>query len=147
MKDKKYARNPKESDHCPEATVGLKKRTVSCPQDRLRTGGPKQETLLLPDTLQLLPKTPSTTQSTTPIYNSDILLCSTEPTTHYCRRSAYQVYHYYYRHYRGRLRLQSQELQELSFQESLILYKNTSFPQPRLHHIIVNKSNIIVLES
>jgi hypothetical protein len=66
IKDKKYTRNPKESGRCPEATVGLNQRTVSCPQDRLRTGGPKQETLPPSDTLQL----PSTTASTTPIYYS-----------------------------------------------------------------------------
>ncbi len=61
------------------------------------------------DTLQLL----STTPSTTPIYNSSLLLRSTEPTIDYCGRSAYLVnyyYHYYYFcHYPGRLRLQSQE--------------------------------------
>jgi hypothetical protein len=41
IKDKKYIRNPNESSRCPEASVGPKQRTVSCPQDRLRTGGPK----------------------------------------------------------------------------------------------------------
>jgi hypothetical protein len=70
IKDKKYSRNPKESDRCPEAAAGLNQRTVSCLQDRHRTGGPKQETLPPSDILQLLP----TTLSTTPIYNSDILL-------------------------------------------------------------------------
>ncbi len=116
IKDKRYTRNPKESSHYPEATVGLKQRTVSCPQDRLRTGGPKQETLPLPR-LQLL----STTPPSTPIYNSSLLLLSTEPTTDYCGRSTYRVNYYYYyyyycyRHYRDGFCLQSQELQEVWF--------------------------------
>jgi hypothetical protein len=42
-----------ESDHCPEAAAGQSQRTVSCLQDRLRTGGPKQEILLSLDILQL----------------------------------------------------------------------------------------------
>jgi hypothetical protein len=147
IKDKKYSQNPKESDRCPEATSGLNQRTVSCLQDRLQTGGPKQETLFPLDTLQLRLQLPPTTLSTTPIYNSDILLHSTEPTTNYRGRSAYHVYYYYYyRRYRGRLRLQSQELREVSFRESLILHKNTSFLQPHLRRIIVYKPSIIVLE-
>jgi hypothetical protein len=76
IKDKKYTRNPKESDRCPEATAGPDQKTVSCLQDRLRTGGPKQETLLLPNTLQLRLLQYShrqlclQLQSTTPIYYS-----------------------------------------------------------------------------
>jgi hypothetical protein len=147
--DKKYTRNPKESDRCPEATAGLNQRTVRCLLDILRTGGPKQETLLLPDTLQLRLQLPPTTPSTTPIYNPDMLLRSTEPTTDYRGTSAYHVYYCYcyYRRYRGRPCLQSQELREVSFQELLILYKNTSFLQPCLRHIIAKKPSIMVLES
>jgi hypothetical protein len=86
--------------------------------------------------------------NTTPMYNSDILLRSTEPTTDYRGRFAYHVYYNYYsRRYRGHLCLQSQELREVSFQELLVLYKNTSLLQPGLRHIIVNKIDIIVLES
>jgi hypothetical protein len=48
--------------------------------------------------------------------------------------------------YRDYLRLQSRELLEVSFQESLILYKTTSLPQPLLRHILVNKDNITVLK-
>jgi hypothetical protein len=48
--------------------------------------------------------------------------------------------------YQDHLRLQSRELWEVSFQELLILYKNTIPPQPFLHHFIVNKDNIIVLK-
>jgi hypothetical protein len=128
--------------------VGLKQRTVSCPQDRLRSGGPKLRRLSpFLDTLQL----PSTTPSTTLIYNSSLLPRSTESTTNYQGRSVYRVnyyYCYYYcRHYRGHLHLQSQELREGSFRELLISYKNTSLPQPLLCCIIVNKTNIIVLKS
>ncbi len=59
-----------ENDRCPEAATGQNQRTVSCLQDGLQTGGPEQETLPSLDILQLLPTTPSTT----PIYNSEILL-------------------------------------------------------------------------
>ncbi len=73
--DKKYTRNPKESDRCPEATAGLNQRTVSCLQDRLQTGGPK--TGDSPSPLY------STTQSTTPadnsVYDSNIQLQYTTP--------------------------------------------------------------------
>jgi hypothetical protein len=133
-KDKKYTRKPKENSYCPEATVGLKQRTVSCPQDRLQTGGPNRRLSLFPDTLQL----PLTTLPMTSIYNSSLLLYSTEPTTDYRGRSAYQVnyyYYYYYRSYQGHLRLQSQELREVSFRELLILYKNTSLPQSLIPYI------------
>jgi hypothetical protein len=82
----------KESSYCPKATGGLKQRPVSCPQGRLRTGGPIQEIPLLPDTLQL----ESTTPSTTPVYNSSLQLRSTEQTTDYHGRSAYHVYYYFY---------------------------------------------------
>jgi hypothetical protein len=102
----------------------------------------KQETLLLSDTLQLRLQLLPTTPFTAPTYNSDILPCSSEPTTDYRGRSAYHVYYYYYCYYhccyRDRLCLQSQELREVSFQELLIFYKNTSFLQPRLRRIIVN---------
>ncbi len=47
-----------ESDRCPEAAAGLNQRTVSCLQNRLLTGGPKQETLPPSDILQLLSTTP-----------------------------------------------------------------------------------------
>ncbi len=63
-----------ESDRCPEAAAGQNQKTVSCLQDRLRTGGTKQETLPFLDILQLLLQLPPTTPSTTPIYNSEILL-------------------------------------------------------------------------
>jgi hypothetical protein len=63
-----------ESDHCPEAPAGQNQRTVSCLQDRLQIGGPKQETLPFLDILQLFLQLPPTTLSTTPIYNSEILL-------------------------------------------------------------------------
>ncbi len=63
-----------ESDHCPEAAAGQNQRTVSCPQDRLLTGGPKQENLPSSDILQLRLQLPSTIPFTTPTYNSDILL-------------------------------------------------------------------------
>jgi hypothetical protein len=66
-----------ESDCCPEAATGLIQRTVSCLQDRLRTGGPKQETLPSSDILQLPPTTPSTT----PVYNSEILIVLLLPIT------------------------------------------------------------------
>jgi hypothetical protein len=66
IKNKKYTRNPMESDRCPEATVGLNQRTVSCPQDRLRTGGLKQETLPLSVTLQLRLQL----RYTTPLYRA-----------------------------------------------------------------------------
>jgi hypothetical protein len=46
-----------ESDRCPEAAAGQNWRTVSCLQDRLQTGAPKQEILLSLDILQF----PSTT--------------------------------------------------------------------------------------
>jgi hypothetical protein len=63
-----------ESDRCPEAAAGQNQRTVSCLLDRLRTGGPKQEILPFLDILQLLLQLLPTTPSTTPIYNSKILL-------------------------------------------------------------------------
>ncbi len=50
-----------ESDRCPEVAAGQNQRTVSCLQDRLRTGGPKQEILLYPDILQLRLQLQSTT--------------------------------------------------------------------------------------
>jgi hypothetical protein len=92
---KKYTQNTKERSDCPEATVGLKQRTFSCPQDRLRIGGPKTGDSPLPDTLQLQPTTPSST----PVYNYSPLLRSTEPTTDYHERSTYQVYYYNYYYY------------------------------------------------
>ncbi len=48
--------------------------------------------------------------------------------------------------YWGYLHLQSRKRREVSFQELLILYKNTSPPQPLLRRILVNKDNIIVLQ-
>jgi hypothetical protein len=84
IKDKKYTRNLKESSRCPEATVGLNQRTVSCPQDRLRTGGPKQETLPFP-----IPRH-STTPVDNSVYNSNLRLCSGEPTTDIRGISTYQ---------------------------------------------------------
>jgi hypothetical protein len=54
-------------------------------------------------------------------------ITTTTTTTDYCGRSAYHVY-YYFRHYPGRLHLQSQELREVSFQESLILCKEYQLP-------------------
>jgi hypothetical protein len=48
---------------------------------------------------------------------------TTTTTTDYHGRSAYYYFYYYYRPYRGRLRLQSQELPEVSFQEPIIPYK------------------------
>ncbi len=117
-------------------------RTVSCPQDRLQTRGPKQETLPPPR----YSTTPPTTLPTTLIYNFSLLLCSTEPTTDYRGGSAYQVHYYYFRRYRGHLRLQSRELREVPFRELLILYKNARLPQPLLRYINVNKTEIIVLK-
>ncbi len=64
-------RNPKESSYCPEATVGLMQRTVSCPQDRLRTGGPK--------TGDSLASRHSTTPLNNSIYDSNLQLLSTTP--------------------------------------------------------------------
>ncbi len=90
IKDKKYTRNPKETSYCPEATVGLKQRTVSCPQDRLQTGGPKQETLS--------PPRYSTTPADNSAYNSDLQLLSTTPLY----RANYRL--------PGRIRLPSQIL-------------------------------------
>ncbi len=85
IKDKKYTQNQKkvttDSDRYPEAASGLIQRTVSCLQDRLRTGGPKQETLPSSDTLQLCLQFPTTTPSTTPVYNSKILLLLLLPIT------------------------------------------------------------------
>ncbi len=91
----------------------------------------KQETLPSSDILQLLLRLLLQLQSTTPRY--------------------YYHYYCYYRlprkiclprllllpPYRSHLRLQSQELREVSFQKSLILYKNTSFLQPRLRRVII----------
>jgi hypothetical protein len=54
-----------ESNRCPEAAARQNQRTVSCLQDRLRTGGPKQETLLFLDILQVHLQL----QSTTPRYH------------------------------------------------------------------------------
>jgi hypothetical protein len=48
-----------ESDHCPEAATSWNLRTVSCPQDRLRTG----ELLIL--LLLLLPRNKPPTTTTT----------------------------------------------------------------------------------
>jgi hypothetical protein len=70
-----------ESDRCPEAAAGVNQRTVICLQDRLRTGGPKQEALLSSDILQLRLQLPLTTPSTTPVYNSEILLLLLLPIT------------------------------------------------------------------
>ncbi len=39
-----------KSDRCPEAAAGQNKRTVSCPQDRLRTGELSLSTTTVPDT-------------------------------------------------------------------------------------------------
>ncbi len=63
-----------KSDCCPEAAAGPNQRTVSCLQDRLPTGGSKQETLPFLDILQLCLQLLPTTPSTTPVYNSEILL-------------------------------------------------------------------------
>jgi hypothetical protein len=83
IKDKKYTGNPKESDCCPEATVGLNQRTVSCPQDRLRIGGPNRRLSFSPILYNSRRQLRLQLQSTTPI-----LLHSTEPTTDYRGRSA-----------------------------------------------------------
>jgi hypothetical protein len=50
-----------ESDRCSEAAAGQSQRTVSCLQDRLRTGGPKTG------------DSPFPRYSTTPVYYSEIL--------------------------------------------------------------------------
>ncbi len=88
----------------------------------------KQETLPSSDILQLRLQLPPKTPSATPVYNSwNITTTTTTTATYFRGRSAYHVY-YYYRHYRGHLRLQSQELWEVSFQEPLILYKENQLP-------------------
>jgi hypothetical protein len=69
------------SDCCPEAAAGQIQRTVSCLQDRLRTGSPKQDTLSSSDILQLRLQLPPTTLSTTPVYDSEILLLLLLPIT------------------------------------------------------------------
>jgi hypothetical protein len=71
IKDKKYMRNPKESSYCPEAAVGLELRTVSCPQGRLWTGGPK--------TRDSPSARYSTTRADNSAYNSDLQLLSNTP--------------------------------------------------------------------
>ncbi len=58
-----------ESDHCPEAAAGQNQRTVSCLQDRLRTGGPKTG------------DSPFPRYSTTPVYYSEILSLLLLPIT------------------------------------------------------------------
>jgi hypothetical protein len=61
-----------ESYHCPEAAAGQDQRTVSCLQDRLRTGGPKTG------------DSPFPRYSTTPLHNFGIPLPITgedPPTT------------------------------------------------------------------
>ncbi len=147
IKDKKYTWNPKESSRCPEATEGLNQRTVSCPQDRLRTGGPKQETLRLPRY--------STTPTDNSVYNSDLQLL---PTTSFYRAN--------YRLPR-KIRLPSQLLLPLQLLPSLPRSSSPSEPRTSksivsrivntvqeyqspsalLRRIIVNKTSIIVLES
>jgi hypothetical protein len=71
IKDKKYTRNPKESSNCPEANVGLKQRTISYPQDRLQTGGPK--------TGDSSRSQYSTTPANNSVYVSRLQLLSTTP--------------------------------------------------------------------
>ncbi len=135
IKDKKYTRNPKESDRCPEATAGPNQRRVSClPTDSEQEV--QNRRLSLPPIFY------------NSVYNSSQQLryTTTTTTTDYWRRSAYHVY-YYYRRYQGRLCLQSQELRKVSFQELLILHKDTNFLQPHLRRIIVSEPSIIVLKS
>jgi hypothetical protein len=71
IKDKKYTRNPKGSSSCPEATVDLRQRKVSCPQDRLRIGGLKTGDSPPPPTLyNSCRQLRLQLQSTTPLYYS-----------------------------------------------------------------------------
>jgi hypothetical protein len=83
----------KENSYCPGAAVGLKQRTVTCPQDSLQTGGPK--------TGDSPPSRYSTTTANNSVYNSSLRLLSTTPlyraSYRLPGRSAYHVY-YYYRH-------------------------------------------------
>ncbi len=86
-------------------------------------------------------------------YNSNLQPRDTTTTTDYLGRSGhyyyyyyYDYYYYYYRRYRGHLRLQNQELREVSFQESIILYKEYQLPATLLCYFIVIKSSIIVFE-
>ncbi len=64
-------RNPKESSYCSEATVGLNLRTVNCPQDSLRTRGPRTG------------DSPPSRYSTTPFYNSALQLRETPRDFHF----------------------------------------------------------------
>jgi hypothetical protein len=113
-----------ESDRCPEAAAGQNQRTVSCLQDRLRTGGLKQEILLLPIFYNSVYNLNLQPQDTTTDYRGKLAY---HYYNDYPGRYAYH-YYYYYCLYRGRLRLQSQELQEVSFQEFIILYKEYQLP-------------------
>ncbi len=53
---------------------------------------------------------------------------------------------YHYLCYGYNLHLQNWKLQEVSFQELIISYKEYPLPQPHIHYIVVTKDNIIVLE-
>jgi hypothetical protein len=93
-------------------------------QDWLRTEGLKQENLphLILHNFQLL-----LLLLLLPITAEDPLITTTTTTTDYHGRSAYYYYYCYY-HYWDSLRLQSQELREVSFQEFIILYKEYQLP-------------------
>jgi hypothetical protein len=88
------------------------------------------------DKLQLQLTTPSTTSLYNSALQSQLPITVEDPPTKSTTTTVYQDY----------LRLQSRELRGVSFQELLILCKNTSLPQPLLRCILVNKENIIVLK-
>ncbi len=70
-----------ESDRLPKAAADQNQRTVSCLQDRLRTGGPKQETLPSLDTLQLRLQLRSTTPRYHYYYILLLIIPEDPPTT------------------------------------------------------------------